>query len=246
MSGKLPSKQLAGRLAAELRLVPEEVLALRETARAERHAEQSVQRALTSQAIEHLSKGSHHRIRGVGSEDFEVVARSDRRLDLARESFSRARWASLIVDSASTPIPIANPFTTIPVIPEGVDPDRDVTQDEPDTLRVNPDVLRSLERLENPFALELSPSWVLRTRGLLPPTGIAIVSRHLVLLFQEDEFYLVRHSGRPVLGRVQWNGTHLLVPASEGRTDFLVLEAQDEAEVRGAIIGTVVVVIAQA
>lgn len=137
---------------------------------------------------------------------------------------------------------------SIPIIPEGMDPDQARAFEQRqrgdwhgESLRLEPDAAHAL-RLERPFAYRLGERGVRRLASLLKAGDVAVITREIGPL-APHEVYAVRVGGRVELALVMWNGRELLLLPAEGESDFLVLPMPDEGAMSELIVGHLATVV---
>lgn len=128
----------------------------------------------------------------------------------------------------------------VPLIREGDDPGETFRPSCPllDWLRLDlggiPERLRA--RLDRPFAWRVGPSGAPHVPDRFGPGDLALVLRDFLPLSRDDA-YAVRHQARVVFRRLLWNGRQLLLLPADGESDFDVLEATDETQLRMHVLG---------
>jgi hypothetical protein len=147
---------------------------------------------------------------------------------------------------AAAPSPARDPGFArlrVPLVAAGVDPG--------DAVRPACEVLAWLrldegqlpagarERLDRPFAIRADTAILERVRHRFLPGDRILVLRDFMPP-SVDDVHAVRHHGRVLLSRVLWNGRQLLLLPFEGESDFSVLEARNETELRERILGVAV------
>ena len=130
----------------------------------------------------------------------------------------------------------------VPLLPEGMPPDeaRRRPSGRQESLRLEPGALLATS-LERPFAYRLSAGGASRVPDLLREGDIVVMTRD-VLPVVRHEVYGVQLGAAVVLGRVIWNGRHLLLLPAPDRSDFEVVPADREVltQVVVARVATVV------
>ncbi len=134
--------------------------------------------------------------------------------------------------------PDAGRVLRVPMLRDAIDPDR--AGELLGFARIDAD-RPGLEPMVEPFAFHPSPESVRRVAHVLEPGDLVVVTREPAPI-QPHEIYLVRVDERVVLSQAMWNGRQLLLLPGIGGSDFIVLDAPDEAAVRRLVIGHVAMV----
>ena len=141
--------------------------------------------------------------------------------------------------------------TRIPLLPEGLDPDRgdrgsfDYEQFASEWVFVEPQFLRMVRAI-HPFAYRLSERGVRRIPTILRAGDVAVITRESAPNVAPNEIYAVRLEGEVVLSLLMWNRRELLLMPAEDSDDFVVLTARDEDQLRHHIVGHVATVVREA
>lgn len=135
----------------------------------------------------------------------------------------------------------APPLVEVPVLREGDDPGDGTTipASAPiDVLRLDPRMLGGT-RPVRPFAYRVGPDGAPRVRGELRPGDWAVLTSRAGRI-HSGAVYAVRLRGRVVLSRAAVKGNALLLPPSEGRSDFELLEIDRPETLTKVVAGRMV------
>jgi transcriptional regulator with XRE-family HTH domain len=118
----------------------------------------------------------------------------------------------------------------IPILPEGADPKTAVARAkaDPATEFVRLDLEAFQDRLFLPFAYRLTQQSVHRVSSVLKPGDVAVFSQ-VAREVNEHEIYAIRLGDQIELAHAMWNHRELLLLPDAGRSDFIVMPANELA-----------------
>jgi transcriptional regulator with XRE-family HTH domain len=131
----------------------------------------------------------------------------------------------------------------VPIIPEGAEPRLGVirARRRPETEFIRLEIAIYQERLFVPFAYRLTEASLHRVAAVLKPGDVAVFSQ-VTSGINEQEIYAIRVGDKIELAHAMWNGRELLLLPDAGKSDFLVLPA-NENELPDLVAGHMITVV---